>query len=123
MLDAGVQVQLVEVCAAAGVPIIADEVYQQNVWADDKAFVSFRKVALDHPQPAGTVVRPHHLHLAVCYVRMLRVSSRAGRRRLHARVSLVSQRLLMSAPCACMPSNFAPPGIKMRVCSIDACMP
>ena len=81
MRGSGVQVQLVEVCSAAGVPIIADEVYQQNVWADDKAFVSFRKVALDHPQPAGTVVRSHRLHLAVRYVRMLRMSSRAGHRR------------------------------------------
>eukprot|EP00892_Ulva_mutabilis_P011217 jgi/Ulvmu1/8468/UM043_0048.1 len=50
------QVQLVEVCAKAGVPIIADEVYQHNVWADGKTFTSFRKVALDNPQPTAPVV-------------------------------------------------------------------
>eukprot|EP00892_Ulva_mutabilis_P012757 jgi/Ulvmu1/9854/UM057_0008.1 len=54
------QVRLVQVCAAAGVPIIADEVYQENVWAEGKKFTSFRKVALDNPQPAPPVVLSLH---------------------------------------------------------------
>ena len=41
------QEEIVRLCAQHGVLLIADEVYQDNVYAEDKEFVSFRRVAAD----------------------------------------------------------------------------
>lgn len=46
------QSELLELCVAKGIPIMADEVYQENVWQECKSFTSFRKVALDRKLPA-----------------------------------------------------------------------
>lgn len=51
------QKRLVELCAAKEIPIIADEVYQDNIWSAGKTFTSFRKVALDHFAQLKPVVR------------------------------------------------------------------
>lgn len=37
-------------CARNGIVLLADEVYQRNVYADDKKFISAKKVALEDPQ-------------------------------------------------------------------------
>jgi aspartate/methionine/tyrosine aminotransferase len=52
-----VQKTLMELCATKEIPIIADEVYQDNVWAEDKKFTSFRKVVLDHFAHLSPIVR------------------------------------------------------------------
>lgn len=36
---------VVELCAEEGLVLLADEVYQENIWRPDRPFVSFRKVA------------------------------------------------------------------------------
>lgn len=41
------QKRIVALCGSMEVPIIADEVYQDNVWASDKTFTSFRKIVKD----------------------------------------------------------------------------
>jgi len=38
---------VVAFCAKEGLVLIADEVYQENIWRPDRPFVSFRKVAVD----------------------------------------------------------------------------
>lgn len=37
-------------CAKNGIVLLADEVYQRNVYADNKEFISTKKVALEDPQ-------------------------------------------------------------------------
>jgi aspartate/methionine/tyrosine aminotransferase len=55
-----VQAELLQLCVSKGVPIIADEVYQENIWQEGKSFTSFRKVALDQKIPA-TVFSLHSI--------------------------------------------------------------
>jgi len=38
---------IVKICVQEGLVLMADEVYQENIWAAEKPFVSFRKVAMD----------------------------------------------------------------------------
>lgn len=40
-------------CRDEGICLLADEVYQENIWAKDKKFTSFRKVALDNDSFRG----------------------------------------------------------------------
>ena len=77
--DSAVQVELLKLCAGEGIPIVADEVYQENVWAAGKSFTSFRKVrcalysrlcaTLSNctKRTAGCSVGCAHLH-CMCYV-------------------------------------------------------
>jgi hypothetical protein len=37
--------EVVQLCADEGLLLLADEVYQENIWRPDRAFLSFRKVA------------------------------------------------------------------------------
>ncbi len=39
--------QIVDFCVREGICLMADEVYQENVWRDNTKFISFRKVAHD----------------------------------------------------------------------------
>jgi len=39
--------EIVQWCASEGLVLLADEVYQENIWNRDRPFVSFRKVAVD----------------------------------------------------------------------------
>jgi hypothetical protein len=55
------QVELLKLCASAGIPIIADEVYQDNIWDDRKSFTSFRKVALDEKVPGAALFSLHSI--------------------------------------------------------------
>jgi alanine transaminase len=36
-------------CADNGIVLLADEVYQRNVYADDKKFISAKKIAVESP--------------------------------------------------------------------------
>lgn len=39
--------QVVELCAREKLVLLADEVYQENIWADDKTFNSFKKITCE----------------------------------------------------------------------------
>jgi aspartate/methionine/tyrosine aminotransferase len=39
--------EIIQFCAEEGICLMADEVYQENIWKEGSKFVSFRKVALD----------------------------------------------------------------------------
>jgi len=47
-------------CARNGIVLLADEVYQRNVYADDKKFISAKKVALEDPQSENLQLVSYH---------------------------------------------------------------
>lgn len=47
VLDEANMREIVAFCAEEGICLLADEVYQENIWKEGAKFVSFRKVALD----------------------------------------------------------------------------
>lgn len=49
------QEELLQFCASEGLVLIADEVYQTNVYAEGKSFVSFKKVLSESTGPASKV--------------------------------------------------------------------
>jgi len=55
VLDEANMREIITFCAEEGICLMADEVYQENIWKDGAKFVSFRKVALDmgmSPKPS-----------------------------------------------------------------------
>ena len=61
MCAAVLQKALLDLCVSYGIPIMADEVYQENVWAANKSFTSFRKVALDNEMRDAVVFSLHSI--------------------------------------------------------------
>jgi len=47
-------------CARNGIVLLADEVYQRNIYADDKKFISAKKVALEDPQSENLQLVSYH---------------------------------------------------------------
>eukprot|EP01025_Chloroclados_australasicus_P052472 TRINITY_DN6119_c0_g1_i6.p2 TRINITY_DN6119_c0_g1~~TRINITY_DN6119_c0_g1_i6.p2 ORF type:complete len:558 (+),score=64.47 TRINITY_DN6119_c0_g1_i6:242-1915(+) len=58
VLDKENQLAIIKMCAEHNVPIIADEVYQDNIWDEDSSFTAFRKVAHE----AGIMLPIFSLH-------------------------------------------------------------
>lgn len=55
------QVDLLRLCRDERVPILADEVYQENIWASDKSFTSFKKAAWDNGMQDACLVSMHSI--------------------------------------------------------------
>eukprot|EP00927_Polykrikos_kofoidii_P044439 TRINITY_DN38402_c0_g1_i1.p1 TRINITY_DN38402_c0_g1~~TRINITY_DN38402_c0_g1_i1.p1 ORF type:complete len:444 (+),score=69.81 TRINITY_DN38402_c0_g1_i1:181-1332(+) len=58
--------EVVALCAEEGLVLLADEVYQENIWREDRPFVSFRKVArsmgyTDEPSSGLSLVSFHSI--------------------------------------------------------------
>jgi len=47
--------EVVQLCADHGITLLADEVYQENIWVDSKKWESFRKVALEMKLPVQVI--------------------------------------------------------------------
>lgn len=47
VLDEANMREIITFCATEGICLMADEVYQENIWKEGSKFLSFRKVALD----------------------------------------------------------------------------
>ena len=54
----GAQVAILDFCREEGIALLADELYQSNIYSPEKTFTSFKKV----PQPAPhTQTQPCHV--------------------------------------------------------------
>ena len=45
--------EVVDLCARERLVLLADEVYQENIWTDERPFVSFKKVVRDVEAAGG----------------------------------------------------------------------
>ncbi|KAH9598386.1 Aminotransferase [Trypanosoma melophagium] len=54
VLERGVMEEVARFCCDRGVVLMADEVYQENIYTEGKKFVSFREVVLGLPAPYNT---------------------------------------------------------------------
>ncbi|ESL10912.1 alanine aminotransferase [Trypanosoma rangeli SC58] len=54
VLERGVMESVAKFCCDRGIVLMADEVYQENIYAKGKQFVSFREVVLGLPAPYNT---------------------------------------------------------------------
>ncbi|KEG06131.1 alanine aminotransferase [Trypanosoma grayi] len=54
VLERGVMEAVAKFCCDRGMVLMADEVYQENIYAEGKRFVSFREVVLGLPAPYNT---------------------------------------------------------------------
>ncbi len=55
VLDRETQIGIVKLCAEENLVLIADEVYQCNVYADDKEFFSFKRIVMEMGEAAKSV--------------------------------------------------------------------
>ena len=85
VLDEANMREIVSLCKERGICLMADEVYQENIWKPGARFVSFRKIAMDMGLPAeassdegnnfqlisfhsiSKVSEKYHVALSVCY--------------------------------------------------------
>ncbi|ORC85857.1 alanine aminotransferase [Trypanosoma theileri] len=62
VLERGVMEEVAKFCCDRGVVLMADEVYQENIYAEERRFVSFREVVLGLPAPYNTDTMLVSLH-------------------------------------------------------------